>query len=96
MLRRLWSNRRLFSTIDKNTIEQQEQLLFPRTVQTIKQQNAEIDDWDETLMTKEELERHGESWRKKQSMPAEHGFGYRGNEPTMFGDWQHKGRTTDF
>mmetsp|Transcript_152713 Transcript_152713/g.489855 ORF Transcript_152713/g.489855 Transcript_152713/m.489855 type:complete len:235 (-) Transcript_152713:141-845(-) len=26
----------------------------------------------------------------------EQGFVYKGMEPTLFGDWQHKGRTTDF
>jgi hypothetical protein len=90
---------RFFST-DKKIIEQQEELLFPRTVQTIKEQQQpkeeQIDDWNQTLMTKEELSKHGEEWRKKHGIPAEHGFGYLGNEPTMFGDWQHKGRTTDF
>lgn len=122
---------RFFST-DKRIIEQQEELLFPRTVQTIKQtanppdssssqpaqasdtpvqtpelssaslapekkdEEVAIDDWDQTLMTPEELQAHGETWRKKHGFPAEQGFGYRGNEPTMFGDWQHKGRTTDF
>ena len=31
---------------------------------------------------------------KKQ--PAEEIGGYDGQEPTTFGDWQHKGRVTDF
>lgn len=26
----------------------------------------------------------------------EQGFVYKGPEPTLYGDWQHKGRTTDF
>lgn len=28
-------------------------------------------------------------------LPPERG-GYKGPEPTRFGDWEHKGRTTDF
>ena len=85
-------------------IIEQETFIFPRTVETIanlepeaavikkevaKEEVAkenEIDDW-KTL---------GESWRDRHAMPKEEGFAYKGNEPTMFGDWQHKGRTTDF
>jgi hypothetical protein len=29
-------------------------------------------------------------------LPEEYGFFYKGPEPTRFGDWNHKGRTTDF
>ena len=29
-------------------------------------------------------------------MPDEHGFKYEGAEPTRHGDWEHKGRCTDF
>ena len=89
--------RRFFS---KKIIEQ-ETLIFPRTVDTAKktaavlgeelavessQQSEEIDDWASL----------GEEFRQKKQMPKEEGFVYKGNEPTMFGDWQHKGRTTDF
>jgi hypothetical protein len=28
-------------------------------------------------------------------LPTEYG-GYKGPEPTRFGDWEHKGRCTDF
>ena len=89
---------RSFSTTDKETIAKQEELLFPRTVETIKQKEQEeyIDDWDNTVLSSSEIEKHGEEWRKKHGLPQEHGFSYKGNEPTMFGDWQHKGRTTDF
>lgn len=31
----------------------------------------------------------------QQSLPPERG-GYDGPEPTRFGDWEHKGRCTDF
>ena len=86
--------RRLFSTIDKRTIEQQEKLLFPRTLEIVN--SEKIDDWNDTLLTSEQLEHHGNTWRANQGVPREHGFNYRGHEPTMFGDWQHKGRTTDF
>ena len=83
-------------------IIEQETLIFPRTVETITKAtdsppaaNAEatpvvatdeIDDWAKL----------GEAWRAEKQMPKEEGFTYKGNEPTMFGDWQHKGRTTDF
>lgn len=29
-------------------------------------------------------------------MPKEFGFKYDGAEPTRHGDWEHKGRCTDF
>lgn len=29
-------------------------------------------------------------------MPEEYGFKYKGSEPTRHGDWEHKGRCTDF
>ena len=93
--------RRLLS---KKIIEQ-ETLIFPRTVDTAKKTTSvdaadasksseakssepveEIDDWATV----------GEEYRSKNQMPKEEGFVYKGNEPTMFGDWQHKGRTTDF
>ena len=102
MLRRI--PRRLLSKI-----VEQETLIFPRTVETVtklpvvpasdaaapnvedsagsvpKQEN-ELDDWDSV----------GEAWRSTNKMAPEKGFTYKGNEPTMFGDWQHKGRATDF
>ena len=83
-------------------IIEQETLIFPRTVETITKAEAappntpsagaptatseEIDDWAKL----------GDAWRADKKMPTEEGFTYKGNEPTMFGDWQHKGRTTDF
>ena len=33
--------------------------------------------------------------REAQSMPEEFG-GYDGPEPTRYGDWQHRGRVSDF
>ncbi|MGI4775381.1 MAG: DUF1674 domain-containing protein [Janthinobacterium lividum] len=32
---------------------------------------------------------------KKEAKAKEIG-GYKGSEPTRYGDWQHKGKTTDF
>ena len=90
-------------------IIEQETLIFPRTVDTVTKlpevttsnanapavedspipvpkQETEVDDWDSV----------GEAWRSTNKMAPEKGFTYKGNEPTMFGDWQHKGRATDF
>lgn len=33
---------------------------------------------------------------KDKQTPEEYGNKYSGPEPTRFGDWQHKGRATDF
>ena len=104
----LFRSLRRFAT-DK--IIKQETLIFPRTLETInegiktkdvieKQPNVVepvekkeelIDDWN-----KEPIIVSGERWRAEHQMPSENGFTYKGSEPTMFGDWQHKGRTTDF
>ena len=36
------------------------------------------------------------SEKKESDIPEEFGFKAKGPEPTRFGDWQHKGRCTDF
>ena len=86
---------------NKDTLTNQQQLIFPRTVEAVQKQQEEekkvieavadeddvIDDWGDS---------DGDKWRKAHNMPKEHGFQFKGAEPTMFGDWQHKGRTTDF
>ena len=94
----------------------QETLIFPRTIDTIKKENPVNDLLNHNDETKleatgqasqetvndsatdlvDDWAASGEVWREKKQMPEEKGFTYKGNEPTMFGDWQHKGRTTDF
>ena len=104
---RTWFTRLASFSTDRSTIASQEELLFPRTVQTMKEKVPEsdavvtdpevnlaspdqvIDDWDDN-------ESRGDKWRKEKELPREVGFKYKGPEPTMFGDWQHKGRATDF
>ena len=96
MLRK--ATRRLFTKI----IEQ-ETLIFPRTIETIKVPeavtktdaavSAEVETSDDTI---DDWATLGDTWRARNKMPTENGFTYKGNEPTMFGDWQHKGRATDF
>jgi len=75
--------RKLFSKI-----VEQETLLVPRTVlpEVVPAAPEVVDDWKSS----------GEKFREEKKMPEEQGFTYKGHEPTMFGDWQHKGRTTDF
>ena len=46
-----------------------------------KEKNSNLDNTSETESNKEEKEEIG---------------GFNGPEPTAYGDWQHKGRVTDF
>ena len=84
-------------------IIEQETLIFPRTVETVTKlpdSKVETDKVTDAPVSKEpevdDWESIGVTWRSSNKMAAETGFTYKGNEPTMFGDWQHKGRATDF
>ncbi|KAL8447094.1 hypothetical protein Emed_004618 [Eimeria media] len=37
-----------------------------------------------------------DEWKEGENGTGEFGFKYKGPEPTMHGDWAHKGRVTDF
>ena len=93
---------RAFAT-DKETIAKQEELLFPRTLETIKEgievsekQTSNEQHQEKTDKAVTEQDEIIDDWPSEKKLPLEVGFKYEGPEPTRFGDWQHKGRTTDF
>jgi Protein of unknown function (DUF1674) len=81
-----------FVRFSSGKIIEQEELLFP-----VASNKNLIDDWNTPRPSDDtEPQTLGDTQRLKLRMPPEFGFKAKFNEPTIFGDWQHKGRTTDF